>query len=141
MLELKERLGKGRIWADVESMLGISETRRKQFVALLNLPEDIQREIVALGRRPAKSSVTEKHARALLMLNRFPEKQLELFDSIKNSRDPIAGDAAIEKAKEIKGQVPLHVFRIVYRTEEELIEKLETELRMRKGRTEKQGDT
>ena len=91
-------------WADVERTVGIGESRRKQFIALLNLPENIQKDIVATGRKPSKNQITEKHARALLLLNAFPEKQLELFELIKTSPEPIAGDAAISQAKKLKAK-------------------------------------
>ena len=123
LLEYKEKLGKS--WPEIEKMIGLSETRRKQFIALLNLPERIQKEVVSLGRRPAKNIITEKHARALLMLNKLPEKQTELFNLIKNSLDSISGDEAIEIAKEMRGSTPKHVFKIVYQTEEELLERLQ----------------
>ena len=102
LIEFKVLLGKE--WKEVEQKMGLSRRRRQQFTALLNLPENIQKEIVALGRRPAKNQVTEKHARALLKLNKYPNKQLELFKKIKNNKKPIAGDEAIELAKELVNQ-------------------------------------
>jgi ParB family chromosome partitioning protein len=49
LLEYKAILGDGNPWSEVEQKVGISETRRKQFTALLNLPEAMQKEIVATG--------------------------------------------------------------------------------------------
>ena len=129
LLEYKERLGPEATWADVEKTVGIGETRRKQFIGLLNLPETLQKEIVATGRRPAQNQITEKHARALLLLNPFPEKQLDLFKQIKDSKEPITGDEAINKAKEIKGKKALHHFAVSYKNERELLEKLQEKVK------------
>ncbi|NMC35207.1 MAG: ParB/RepB/Spo0J family partition protein [Veillonellaceae bacterium] len=137
ILEYREKLGPEAVWADVERTVGISEMRRKQFMALLNLPENIQKEIVATGRKPAKNQITEKHARALLLLNSFPEKQLELFELIKTSPEPITGDSAIAKAKEIKGKKALHHFSLTYKNERELLEKLEEKVKELKSQLEK----
>jgi len=129
ILEYKEKLGADATWADVERTVGISEMRRKQFIALLNLPETIQKEIVATGRKPAKNQITEKHARALLLLNSFPEKQLELFKLIRTSPEPITGDAAISKAKEIKGKKTVHHFGLTYKDEHDLLQKLQEKVK------------
>jgi len=124
MIEYKKLLGDVS-WPEVEKQLGISESRRKQFVALLNLPDKIQQEIVALDGKPSKNQITEKHARALLALKKTPEKQKELFDKIKNSKEPISGEEAIKKAKQIQGKITLHTFKIPYTDEKDLLEKLE----------------
>ena len=137
ILEYKERLGTEANWADVERTVGIGESRRKQFIALLNLPENIQKDIVATGRKPSKNQITEKHARALLLLNAFPEKQLELFELIKTSPEPIAGDAAISQAKEIKGKKAVHHFSLTYKNERDLLEKLQEKVKELKDLLEK----
>lgn len=137
ILEYREKLGPEAVWADVERTVGISEIRRKQFISLLNLPENIQKDIVATGRKPSKNQITEKHARALLLLNSFPEKQLELFELIKTSPEPITGDSAIAKAKEIKGKKALHHFSLTYKNERELLEKLEEKVKELKTLLEK----
>jgi len=49
ILEYKEKMGPEAVWADVERTVGISEKRRKQFISLLNLPDNIQKDIVATG--------------------------------------------------------------------------------------------
>ena len=128
LLEYKAVLGKAAAWAEVEKRIGISETRRKQFVSLLNLPQAMQNEIVAIGKRPAKNQISEKHARALLLLKKMPEQQTELFSLIKRKQTAISGDHAIEMAKKMKGQETHHLFKLRYRTEAELIEKLEAAL-------------
>lgn len=129
ILEYKEKLGAQAVWDDVERTVGISEIRRKQFISLLNLPENIQKDIVATGRKPSKNQITEKHARALLLLNSFPEKQLELFELIKTSPEPITGDAALSKAREIKGKKAIHHFTLTYKNERELLDKLEEKIK------------
>ena len=128
IIEYKGLLGEGKPWSEVEQKIGISESRRKQFVSLLNLPADIQSEIVAIGKRPSKNQLTEKHARALLMLNKMPEKQVELFNIIKNGKTKITGDEAIEKAKNIKGKKTQLIFKLTYQNREDLIKKLEKAL-------------
>ena len=128
LLEYKEIMGKGTPWLKIERKVGISETRRKQFVSLLNLPEKIQNEIVAIGKRPSKNQITEKHARALLMLNKMPEKQVELFKLITKSNTSLIGDEAIEIAKNIKGVNTYKTFSVKYQSGEELIQKLEEAL-------------
>jgi ParB family chromosome partitioning protein len=125
LLEYKEMLGDTAPWEEVEKLVGISRRRRQQFLALLNLPENIQKEIVVIGRRPANNQITEKHARALLLLNHLPEKQNELFELIKNAVEPITGDVALEKAKEMQGKKEVHRFSIAYKNERELLQKLE----------------
>ena len=137
LLEYKEKLGPEAVWADVERTVGISEIRRKQFISLLNLPENIQKDIVATGRKPAKNQITEKHARALLLLNSFPEKQLELFELIKASPEPITGDAAISRARDIKGTKSIHHFSVAYKNERELLDKLEEKVKELKALLEK----
>jgi hypothetical protein len=118
-------LGKDVAWAEVENKLGISETRRKQFISLLNLPAEIQNEIVSLGSKASKNQITEKHARALLALNKLPNEQTELFEIIRNGKNSISGDEAIEKAKEMKGEEKIRLFKISYHNVEELIDKLQ----------------
>lgn len=130
LLELKAALGKDMPWNKVEEITGISERRRKQFLALLNLPESIQKEIVALGRRPARNQVTEKHARALLRLKEYPDQQVKLLNRIKDSKHPITGDEALLLAREIKGtdEKPLHKMTFTYTTHEDLIAQLKAKL-------------
>jgi ParB family transcriptional regulator, chromosome partitioning protein len=127
IINYKELLGKDVPWGVVEKKLNISESRRKQFVSLLNLPDSIQREIVSIGKRPSKNQVTEKHARALLLLNDLPAKQVELFDRIKNGTS-LSGDESINLAKKMRGKKTTLVLRIPYQSEEELIKKLKQAL-------------
>ena len=125
MLQYKALLGETTNWSEIEGKIGISKTRRKQFVGLLNLPDNIQSEIIAIGKRPAQNQITEKHARALLMLKLLPEKQAELFQKIKTSEKSITGDQAIEIAKKDQGNVSHKVLKVIYATEKELLQKLQ----------------
>jgi len=123
--------GKPVEWKEVEQMLGINERRRRQFLALLNLPEKIQMDIVAIGKRPSKNQVTEKHARALLRLNPYPKKQQQLFDKIKQtSSKPITGDDAMDIAQKMLGKTQrVHTFAVKYVTQKELLGKLQAEVK------------
>ena len=129
LCDYKERLGSKAVWAEVEKIVGISEQRRKQFVSLLKLPENIQKHIVAIGRKRAKNLITEKHARALLLLNSLEKKQQDLFEEIKTTKKPLTGDQAIERAKELSGKKGIHRFSVSYLTEKELLETLEAEVK------------
>ena len=139
LLELKSKLGKEATWQKIEVATGISESRRKQFLSLLNLPEQIQNEIVSIGRKPSKNQVTEKHARALKRLNKFSDKQLELFKKIKNSKKSITGDEADRLAKEYLGSKIARKYRVSLEDEtlEGLIAKLEAKLMELKKEEEK----
>jgi ParB family chromosome partitioning protein len=136
LLEYKAMLGKESPWLEVERKIGISETRRKQFVSLLNLPEEMQSTIVAAGKRARANGITEKHARALLRLGKMPEQQAELFSLMMNGKASMTGDEAIAMAKSLKGEESVQVFKVTYKTEAELISKLEltlSELKMCKN--------
>lgn len=130
LLELKATLGADTRWTRVEKITGISERRRKQFVALLNLPKEIQKEIVSLGAKPARNQITEKHGRALVRLNKSPEKQLDLFNKIKNSKTTITGDEALQLVKEFLGSKSKTKHKILfsYIDLDDLIQQLEAKL-------------
>jgi ParB family chromosome partitioning protein len=135
LIEYKNLLGKDKPWSAVEKKLGISETRRKQFIALLNLPEYLQQQIVSLGNKPSQDQLTEKHARALLLLNKNPKEQKELYQQITTGKN-IPGEQAIVMAREMKGQPTTQILKISYNSKEELIKKLEEKLRELKGDTQ-----
>lgn len=82
LLRYKSILGDGATWKAVEDELSISETRRKQLVRLLDLPEEIQRSIVNYSKTKLKSQITEAHARVLYKLREYPLLQKELFNKI-----------------------------------------------------------
>lgn len=136
LLALKETLGPTSSWTQVEALTGIQERRRQQFLALLDLPEPIQQEIVALGRRPSNHHITEKHARALRQLNHAPALQQDLFRQIKESPTPITGDRALRLAKTLLGPQPRRHQQVTftYTTPEELITQLEATLAELKAR-------
>lgn len=127
LLEFRATLGEKTQWKRVEEITGISERRRQQFLALLELPENLQKEIVSLGKKPTKSAITEKHARALLRLKKYPDKQLDLFNKIKDGDSKITGEEAIKMAKEMLGGnaeiLKRRVFK--YKNPEDLIKQLE----------------
>lgn len=132
LIEYKKMLGDNAEWYEVERLVGISSRRRQQYMALFKLPQYIQDEIVAIGRKPSKNQITEKHARALLLLNNYPEMQKALFGKIKDSPVSISGDQAIIEAKKVKNKNSRKetagskrgVFQIEYTTTEELLAKL-----------------
>lgn len=127
LLEYKQSLGAKAQWKEVEQLTGISERRRQQFLALLDLPEKIQKEIVALGSDRSKQNViTEKHARALLKLKKHPKEQLNLFKKIRKSPESISGSDAMKLAKEMLepvGEKPSKV-TLTYTSTADLIEQL-----------------
>jgi len=124
LLHYKSLLPADTVWQEVETAVGLSSRRRKQILALLNLPPHLQSELVATGGRASKNQITEKHARALLLLNHKPQQQQALYDRIKKSSDPIPGDAALALARELKGQETLKTFRVTYRDRADLLSKL-----------------
>ena len=126
MLELKKRLGDVP-WNQVEEKMGISESRRKQFIRLLDLPEFIQNEIVSVGTKSVANAITEKHARALKFLSKNPELQKKLFNMIKDVKQSISGDHAMTIAKDWISSTQharTVVFSVEYKNKRELIEKL-----------------
>ncbi|MFH0931210.1 MAG: ParB/RepB/Spo0J family partition protein, partial [Candidatus Zixiibacteriota bacterium] len=134
ILAFKELVGS---WEEADRLTGLTPRRRQQYTALLKLPDEIQRDIVSPGRRPAKAEITEKHARALLALRKSPEKQIQLFGLMKDVKKPLTGDEALEKARELKGTPSQRVFSVKYNSETDLIQKLEAELRRLKDTLKK----
>jgi ParB family chromosome partitioning protein len=125
LLDYKNDVGS---WEEVERLTGLSTRRRQQFIAILKLPEEIQSKVISLGGKLKNKEFTEKHARALLALKKYPGKQKELFDLILNSKNPLPSREAMEKAKEFKGKPAFNTLVIRYSSIKELIEKLEQEL-------------
>ncbi len=131
LLELKAKLGKNTQWKEIEAMTGISERRRQQFLALLNLPDEIQKDIVSLKSKASKNPITEGHARALLKL-KDEARQLELYKKIKESKEPVSSQEAMQMARKMSnggissGQKK---FVITYTTEEELLSKLKQKIK------------
>lgn len=126
LLELKAKLGNKTQWKEIEALTGISERRRQQFLALLNLPDEIQKDIVSLKSKSAKNPITEGHARALLKL-KDEAKQLELYRQIKDSKKPISSQEAMQLARKMSnGRTTSRQkkFVITYITDDELLSKL-----------------
>jgi len=134
--EYKKFLGEEISWKEVEKELNISETRRKQFLALTRLPEDI-RQRISNEKRENKLKITERHARALLKI-KDEEKQNDLIDKIvqENLTSDEAMKRAVELADEAKkadvialGQNAVKVYKIKenisYRTDKELLKELQ----------------
>jgi len=114
MFALKEHLGADTPWRVVEELLGISETRRKQYSNLLKLDETIQKLIVAPGAgRIAKNGlITEAHGRALWLLRDSPQKQRELIKKIQQSKEGISGHDALKVANEMLGKRVRKIYTI-----------------------------
>ena len=131
LLELKEKLGKKTQWKEIEEITGISERRRQQFLALLNLPKQIQSDIVALKSKSSKNLITEGHARALLKL-KDEAKQFKLFRQIKESKNPISSQEAMQIAHKMSnGGISSRQkkFVINYMTDDELLSKLKKKIK------------
>lgn len=75
-------------------------------------------------------AITEKHARALVLLKHDTEEQEKLFQKILYSDTPYSGDRALSKARNIKNRVEPHLnltFR--YRSPQDLIRQLKEKLK------------
>ena len=75
-----------------------------------------------------KNNITEKHARALLMLNKLPNKQIELFRKMKDGGQ-LTGEQAIEQARKFKGEKFKRVFRVTFKDENDLVHILRQKLK------------
>lgn len=130
LMQLKVALGPTTRWKAVEDVTGISERRRQHYLALLELPEIMQRELVSIGAGVARNQVTEKHARALLLLNQQPEAQQQLFERIKSGRDRISGEQALKIARNLRSKTGIKHKKIsfTYTTTTDLIKQLEAKL-------------
>lgn len=105
LLEYKNLKGQSTTWTEVEDSLSISKTARKQFIRLLDLPEEMQDRIVLHSRRNGnKNQITEKHARALLLLNakELKKKQAELFEDLIDPDKQITAEEALRTAREFR---------------------------------------
>ena len=129
--EYKKKLG-DKDWTEVERLTGISRRRRQQYLALFKLPQYIKDEIMGMGKEKLKSQITEKHARALLLLNKMEKEQKELFERIKATKNPVSGNEAIKIVKEIKKKARDKAkdssIVIYYKDDAQLLKKLEAEI-------------
>jgi ParB family chromosome partitioning protein len=131
ILSYKDLLGQDSKWDDVESALSISESRRKQLIRLLDLPDDIQQQIMQNSRGKTGTFITEKHARALLLLRKYPDDLQSLFDRMSSDLKGISAENVIAEAKSIRDNrenKPKFKFILEYSSEEELIDKLRSKL-------------
>ena len=73
-----------QVMKDVSKALGLSETTLRRSLELLELPRDVQAELMA--RPGQEGAFNEGHARALIPLNEDPESQARLVAKIKAER-------------------------------------------------------
>lgn len=128
MLKLKDTMGESTPWKEVDKVIGISERRRQQFMALLNLPPHMQAHIVS-GDRSDLRDLSEKHARALLVLKELPDEQEKMFQEMLTDAK-LSGDRALTKARSIKKRdsVPFTA-KFKYRDKDDLIQQLQDRLK------------
>ena len=139
LLKLKENLGEAATWESVEKLTGFGKRRRRQILAVKNLPEEIQQEMITLGTRRTKGKITEGHARALLRLAN-KKQQLALFEQIK--QEGLTADEAMKLAQQMLGKKkpksgPSHRLLITANSLEELISKLKSKLKEKQKELEK----
>lgn len=133
LLEYKDVLNQNSKWEDVEKSIGISDTRRKQFIRLLNLPEEMQNQIVLASRMADATQITEGHARALLLLNNHPDEQRMLFDELTSSGNKISSVEAMKIARSLRDKKNINVVKtkklvLNYNSTEDLIRQLKEKL-------------
>ncbi|MGE5682319.1 MAG: ParB/RepB/Spo0J family partition protein [Bacillota bacterium] len=141
LLEYKDVLNESAKWEDVERSIGISDTRRKQFIRLLNLPEEMQNQIVLRSRMAEATQITEGHARALLLLNNHPEEQRMLFNELTSSENKISSVEAMHLARRLRdkkneGVVKNKKLIFTYTSDEDLIRQLKKKLTELEGSIE-----
>ena len=131
ILKYRKIKGEDTEWKYIEKELGISETRRKQFIRLLNLPEEIQKSIVANKQRNKKTHITEAHARSLFIFDGDKRIQQALYNRIVNRK--LNHREAMDEARlffnrtkrSAKKAIAVEVnLNIEYKSRDDLIEKL-----------------
>jgi ParB family chromosome partitioning protein len=80
-------------WEDVGRIVGITRQHVHNLLRVTQLPEHVQDAVRA-------GDLTEKHARALLLLRADPESQGELWEQI--SDEELSGDAALDAAQRMR---------------------------------------
>lgn len=68
---------------EVAHRLGLSERTVREWLSLLDLPEEIGEAVVSSPNRPANGQITGKHARHLRQLNEDPELQSAVVERIR----------------------------------------------------------
>jgi ParB family chromosome partitioning protein len=81
-------------WEEVGRIVGITRQHVYNLLRVTELPEGIQDDVRA-------GDLSEKHARALLLLRGNAEAQSELWDQIHD--EELSGDAALEAAQRMRG--------------------------------------
>jgi len=85
----------GLPWNQIGKKLGLSKQRILDLVGLLDLPDEIKKDI-------RNKKLTEKHGRALRKLKGDKDKLLEVSKIIKEEK--LSGDKTLELAKEVKSR-------------------------------------
>jgi ParB family transcriptional regulator, chromosome partitioning protein len=85
----------GLPWNQIGEKLGLSKQRILDLVGLLDLPDEIKKDI-------RDKKLTEKHGRALRKLKDDKDKLLEVSKIIKEEK--LSGDKTLELAKEVKNR-------------------------------------
>lgn len=85
----------GLPWNQIGKKLGLSKQRILDLVGLLDLPEEIKKDI-------RNKKLTEKHGRALRKLKDDKNKLLEVSKIVKEEK--LSGDKTLELAKEVKSR-------------------------------------
>jgi len=85
----------GLPWNQIGKKLGLSKQRILDLVGLLELPDEIKKDI-------RNKKLTEKHGRALRKLKDDKDKILEVSKIIKEEK--LSGDKTLELAKEVKNR-------------------------------------
>jgi ParB family transcriptional regulator, chromosome partitioning protein len=85
----------GLPWNQIGKKLGLSKQRVLDLVGLLDLPDEIKKDI-------RNKKLTEKHGRALRKLKDDKDKILEISKIIK--KEKLSGDKTLKLAKEVKSR-------------------------------------
>ena len=81
-------------WEEVGRVVGITRQHVHNLLRVTQLPERIQEDVRA-------GDLSEKHARALLLLRDDPDAQGELWEQIHD--EELSGDAALDAAQRMRG--------------------------------------
>jgi ParB family transcriptional regulator, chromosome partitioning protein len=96
-------------WEDVGRVVGITRQHVYNLLRITELPQHLQDDVRA-------GDLTEKHARALLLMRSDPEAQNELWEQIHG--DALSGDAALEAAQAARAGAPATARREVRMAEQ-----------------------
>lgn len=97
-LAIKELMSDEKLSMEaIGKKLGLGKTRVHQLLNILNLPEEMLKSF-------CRSDLNENHARALLMLKKYPDIQKELFQDI--LLEGMTGQQALARAEKFLKQLP-----------------------------------